>query len=413
MADTTHEPTDGDAALKEAPRQEIDARDYKMAGDLVDGLQDAPPAELPEAKDPSPSSSPHNKPVEADSDESVASAQSTSAFEKSNPGVLATNVTVTGATTPSMTNCKADTPAGSVPEMAKPEMPSSAVTVPEATTPSTTSPDLTNPPEDDPKVPVRETANPEIPSADVNVPTATSGEVPDPEPNSKDAPTNTNSKSTNDSRKESSSTSRQAVSFAGESSESVPSSSSERKPERNASNEQSSASDNPVRAGEVLPRISDQPSLTEPNRTEAGGEQPVPEHEKHQETQLSTLPPPGTSGAGFRGQNARHSLEGEEDNHETEGVVEQGASQTQKQMQKKAQRSAQASKQMAYDVFDWTVGSVEILERYQDEQKWKDEDMKLSPTSKEMLDNWSKGETQVTAEVVSSNTTMEKQTLII
>ena len=128
---------------------------------------------------------------------------------------------------------------------------------------------------------------------------------------------------------------------------------------------------------------------------------------------VGPLPPPGTSGAGFREQDARQSWEGEEDNHETEGVVEQGASQTQKQMQKKAQRSAQASKQMAYDVFDWTVGSVEILERYQDEQKWKDEDMKLSPTSKEMLDNWSKGETQVTAAVVSSNTTMEKQTLII
>ena len=410
MADTTHEPTDGNASLKEAPRREIDAREYKVAGDSVDGLQDAPPAEMREATGPSPSSSPHNKPVEADSDESVASAQSTSTFDKSNLGVLATNVTVTGATTPSMTNSKADIHPGPVPEMAKPEMPSSAMTVPKAATPSTTSPDLTNPPEDDPKVPVRETSNQEIPPADVNVPNATSGEVPDPELNSKDAPTNTNSKSTNDSRKESGSTSRQAVS---ESSESVPSSSSERKPEENASNEQSGASDNPVRAGEVPPRISVQPSLTEPNRTEAGGEKPVPEHEKHQETQRSTPPPPDTSIAGFRGQDARHSWEGKEDNHETEGVVEQGAPQIKKQMQKKAQRSAQASKQMAYDVFDWTVGSVEILERYQDEQKWKDEDMKLSPTSKEMLDNWSKGETQVTAEVVSSNTTMEKQTLII
>ena len=208
---------------------------------------------------------------------------------------------------------------------------------------------------------------------------------------------NTNSKSTNDSGEESGSTSRQAVSFPGERSESVPSSSSERKPEENASNKQSGASDNPVRAGEVLPR----------------GEQPVPEHEKHQETQLSTRPPPGTSGAGLRGHEARHSWEDEEDNHETEGVVEQGAPPIQKQTQKKTQRSAQASKQMAYDVFDWTVGSVEILERYQDQQKWKDEDLKLSPTCKEMLDNWSKGETQVTAEVVSSNTTVEKQTLII
>ena len=174
-----------------------------------------------------------------------------------------------------------------------------------------------------------------------------------------------------------------------------------------------SPSSSPHTKPAVLAGFSDQLRLTESDRTEYGGQQPVPEHGKHQKTKLSTLPLPGTSDARLRGQNDSRSWGGEEGNHETYGVVEQGAPLFQKQMQLKAQRSEEASKQMAYDVFDWAVGSVEILERYQDEKTWNAEGMRLSPTSKEMLDTWSKGETQVTAEVVSNNTTMEKQTLMI
>ena len=72
----------------------------------------------------------------------------------------------------------------------------------------------------------------------------------------------------------------------------------------------------------------------------------------------------------------------------------------QKLAQETSQRSAQASKQMVYDIFGFTVGSIEILEMYHDQKMWNAQDIRLSPESAKMLANWKEGTEELTLEGV-------------
>ena len=74
--------------------------------------------------------------------------------------------------------------------------------------------------------------------------------------------------------------------------------------------------------------------------------------------------------------------------------------QFQEQAQETSQRSAQASKQMVYDIFGFTVGSIEILEMYHDQERWNAQDIRLSPESAKMLANWKEGTEELTLEGV-------------
>ena len=76
--------------------------------------------------------------------------------------------------------------------------------------------------------------------------------------------------------------------------------------------------------------------------------------------------------------------------------------QIQEQAQETSQRSAQASAQMVYDIFGFTVGSIEILEMYHDQESWKAQDIQLSPESEKMLANWKEGAKELTLEGVGS-----------
>ena len=76
--------------------------------------------------------------------------------------------------------------------------------------------------------------------------------------------------------------------------------------------------------------------------------------------------------------------------------------QIQEQAQETSQRSAQASTQIVYDIFGFTVGSIEILEMYHAQESWKAQDIRLSPESEKMLGNWKESAKELTLEGVGS-----------
>ena len=76
--------------------------------------------------------------------------------------------------------------------------------------------------------------------------------------------------------------------------------------------------------------------------------------------------------------------------------------QIQEQAQEISLRSPEASAQKAYDIFGYTVGSIEILEMYHNQESWKAQDIRLSPESEKMLANWKESAKELTLERVGS-----------
>ncbi|XP_065191302.1 uncharacterized protein LOC135822459 [Sycon ciliatum] len=76
-----------------------------------------------------------------------------------------------------------------------------------------------------------------------------------------------------------------------------------------------------------------------------------------------------------------------------ESQAESGQGQLHVQALKQQQnlRSDQASMQMVVDMFEWSTGTLEILERLEYPEQFKREQIPFSPAAKKMLDDWTKG----------------------
>ncbi|XP_065191300.1 uncharacterized protein LOC135822457 [Sycon ciliatum] len=76
-----------------------------------------------------------------------------------------------------------------------------------------------------------------------------------------------------------------------------------------------------------------------------------------------------------------------------ESQAENGQGQLHVQALRKRQnvRSDQASTQMVFEVFEWTTGTLEILERLEYPEQFEREQIPFSPEAQKMLDNWTKG----------------------